>query len=434
MTIKRDIIDKINPFLKREEFLSIIGPRQAGKTTLFSIISNCLSTDLKVSGKHIKYITFEDRKLILEFEKDPVAFVRSYMPEKSGGKFYLFIDEFQYVEEGGQKLKLIFDTVKNIKVFVTGSSSLDIKAQVGKYMVGRILTFSLYPFNFGECLRARDARLEKVYGQGNRELLGWLFDGKEPQKQNGEDMYFPEFKAEYERYCVWGGYPAVWLAQTDTERRKLLSDIYNNYILKDIKTLLELATERNLFLLSQYLAAQTGGIVVFQNLGKTAELDYRNLKKHLSVLYETFICKEVRPFFKNRQKELSKNPKIYFLDIGFRNNLMDNMNPIEKRADAGAIVENACFVRLNQLCEGENKINFWRTKAGAEVDFVVHKGERSIPVEIKYSGFSSGKISKSLVSFISSFSPERAVVLTKNYFGAARSGKTDVLFYPAYYL
>ena len=75
MTIKRDIIDKIIPFLKREEFISIIGPRQSGKTTLFGIISDYLSTDLKIGMDHIKYITFEDRKLILEFEKDTIAFM-----------------------------------------------------------------------------------------------------------------------------------------------------------------------------------------------------------------------------------------------------------------------------------------------------------------------------------------------------------------------
>ncbi len=113
---------------------------------------------------------------------------------------------------------------------------------------------------------------------------------------------------------------------------------------------------------------------------------------------------------------------------------MDNMNPLEKRTDSGAIIENICFARLNELCEGINKINFWRTKAGAEVDFVVHAGEAIIPVEVKYADFPSEKIPKSLTSFINSFKPERALILTRNYFGFIKKEKTEVLFYPAYYL
>ena len=82
-------------------------------------------------------------------------------------KFYLMIDEFQYAQEGGQKLKLIYDTLKGIKIIVTGSSSLDIKAKVGKFMVGRILNFYLYPFNFREYLKALDERLERIYSENN---------------------------------------------------------------------------------------------------------------------------------------------------------------------------------------------------------------------------------------------------------------------------
>jgi predicted AAA+ superfamily ATPase len=120
--------------------------------------------------------------------------------------------------------------------------------------------------------------------------------------------------------------------------------------------------------------------------------------------------------------------------MGFRNNLMENMNGLDKRPDAGAIVENTCFIRLNALWEGINKINFWRTKAGAEVDFIVHLGERIIPVEIKYSDFRQEKLSRSFTSFVDSSKPTQALVLTKNYWGFAKKGRTKVTFAPVYYL
>ena len=224
------------------------------------------------------------------------------------------------------------------------------------------------------------------------------------------------------------------LSKSVTERKKIISDIYDNYVLKDIKTLLELATERNLYLLSQYLSTQIGNIVVYQTLSETARLDYRNLIKHLNILRETFVCQEVRPFFKNRQKELSKNPKFFFYDMGFRNNLIENMNELDKHSDKGAIVENFVFIRLIKLFDQIEKINFWRTKAGAEVDFIIHTEGKIIPIEVKYSPFNSEKISKSLMSFIELFKPERALILTKNYWGFAKRNNTKILFIPIYYL
>lgn len=433
MIIQRDLIYRLKPFIKREEFISIIGPRQSGKTTFLKILQEHLFNELKVNKELVQTVTFEDRRLLMEFEANPVSFIRSFIPEKLNRKFYLMVDEFQYAQDGGQKLKLIYDTVKGIKIIITGSSSLEIKAKVGKFMVGRMLNFYLYPFNFKEYLRAHNKRLEKIYAENNTKVVDYL-EGKQLKIKRGQDLFYDEFIQEYERFSIWGGYPAVALATQQVERKKLLTDIYNNYILKDIKTLLELATEKNLFLLSQYLATQIGNIIRYQNLSQVSGLEYRNLKKHLNILEETFICRQVKPFFKNRQKELSKNPKIYFIDMGFRNNLMENTNTLDKRSDTGAIAENVSFIRLNELREGINKINFWRTKAGAEVDFILHIGDNPIPLEIKYSPFTTEKLSKSLMSFINFFHPQQAVVLTKNYWGMLKKGKTKISFIPIYYL
>lgn len=434
MIVSRDLIKRVEPFLKRREFIAIVGSRQCGKTTLLDLLKEHLVKKMGVDADSIKIITFEDRKFLMEFMEDPVSFVMSFTKPSGSDKFYLMIDEFQYAADGGQKLKLIYDTMKDVKIIVTGSSSLDIKAKVGKFMVGRMLTFSLYPFNFGERLRCVDERLERIYLERSKEIAGCMLRGVKIRVKTGQDLLYREFIRKYEEYAIWGGYPAVTLADDENQRLKIIKDVYNNYILKDIKTVLELPTERNLFLLSQYLAARTGSIVVYQNLGQVSELDHRKLKAHIDVLEETFICSQVRPFFKNRGKELSKNPKVYFIDMGFRNNLVENMGAVEKRPDAGAIIENTCYIRLREMCEDVNKINFWRTKAGAEVDFVVREGAQVVPIEIKYSLFKEARISKSLASFISAFNPERAFVATKNYWGFAKKGKTNIFFIPVYYL
>ena len=163
-------------------------------------------------------------------------------------------------------------------------------------------------------------------------------------------------------------------------------------------------------------------------------MDYRNLKKHLNILYETLVCGELRPYFKNKQKELTKNPKIFFQDMGFRNNLIESFQTPAKRPDAGAVIENTCCVQLHMRFNSFSKMNFWRTKAGAKVDFVLHVGGRSIPLEVKYSLSGKETLTKSLVSFIDTYKPNRALVLTKNYWGRVQRGATEVLFAPVYYL
>lgn len=434
MICPRDLVESIAPFLKRKEYLAIIGPRQSGKTTLLDIIQTHLRKQLITKRDQLAIITFEDRRLLAQFDSDPVAFARSYLPRHAARPFYLMIDEFQYAIEGGQKLKLIYDTVRDLKIIVTGSSSLDIKAQVGRYMVGRMVTFHLFPFNFGEALHMMDRRSNRIYHEGNRKIASWILRNNPVKIKNQIDIFGDELIEHFENYCIWGGFPTVVSADDRNVRRKLLADIYDGYVLKDIKSLLGLATEKNLYLLSQYLATQIGNIIVYQNLGQAAELDFRNLKKHLHILRETFICQELRPFFRNRQKELSKNPKIYFWDLGFRNNLMDDFNTLDKRPDRGAIIENYVFIRLQELSRGFEKINFWRTKSGAEVDFILRVKDQIVPIELKYSNFSSGKITRSLASFIDTFNPALGIVLTKNYWGTMRNKNTNILFAPVYYL
>ena len=268
MLYSRDLIKEVAPFIKRKEFIAVIGPRQSGKTTLFELLREYLLKQLQVKKDAVRLVTFEDRQLLAQFEADPAAFVRSFLPEHGRRVFYLMIDEFQYAQNGGQKLKLIYDTIENLKIIITGSSSLDIKAQVGRYMVGRILTFYLFPFNFGEYLEAADKRMEKIYRENNADLVLPLLKGKRPGFKEGADAFSGEFVRQFEEFAVWGGYPAVVLTKNRDEKIKVLNDIYNNYVLKDVKTLLRLATENNLFRLSQFLAAQIGNIVVYQNLGQ----------------------------------------------------------------------------------------------------------------------------------------------------------------------
>ena len=402
-----------------------------------------LISDLKINPELIKIMSFEDRRILQEFEKKPISFINSWI-SNSEKINYLLIDEFQYAKDGEQKLKFVHDTLKNVKIIITGSSSLEIVSKVKSFMTGRLLTFNMYPFNFNEFLRFKDRRLEKIYCDNTFKIDEIIFNPDNYKKglskevsdnlPSGKDMYFEEFYELFNEYCIWGGYPSVIMSSVKDEKRKVLSEIFNSYILYDIKGLLELNTERELFLLAQILAAQIGSIAVYNNLSIASGLIYRKLIEHLNVLKSTFIIKEVRPYFINKQKELTKNPKIYFLDNGFRNYLIENYNSLNFSPDSGQIFEQYVFIRLNEICSNKGSLHFWRTKAGAEVDFIFLRGNDVVPIEVKFAEFDKPGITKSLASFINIFNPKTSFVVNKNFWGKSVVSNTKVIFIPVYYL
>ena len=110
------------------------------------------------------------------------------------------------------------------------------------------------------------------------------------------------------------------------------------------------------------------------------------------------------PFYTNKTKEITKQPKIYFIDTGMRNSVMKKFD-IEP---AGNLFENYVFSELVKL---GFEPKYWRTKSNAEVDFVIEKDGNSIPIEAKLNA-SPDKIERSLQSFIEAYKPKTAIIVT----------------------
>lgn len=415
MYINRSIEKEIVPFLARKEAIAIIGPRQAGKTTLLKKIEG----SLVLQNKKVKYFNFENASELNLFQTDINSF--SYL-----NKSYdvIIIDEFQYAKEGGKKLKLLVDTTP-IKYIISGSSSLELTFQMGKYMVGRIINFELYPFSFREYLSAVDSDLAELLNEKIPNVLLAKIDSHVFGDEINDRLL-----TYFNKYLLWGGYPAVTLATTDIEKKKLLESIVNNYLLKDIGSLLKLATEDKLQILTKLLATQISNIINYKELSNVSNLKYTSLMNHLSILTQTYIVDLIKPFFTNKRTELVKNPKVYFVDIGFRNFILSDFRNIGHRGDEGALAEN---VVLSELVRKQlNNINFWRTKSGAEVDFIAQVDGKLIPIEVKYSHTKT--IGKNMYSFINKFSPKQAIIFTKSYYSPVKVGETKLSFLPVYYL
>ena len=393
MYYKRELEDKIKAYIDKPEIIAVLGPRQVGKTTLLKKIYE--------ESKNAVFLTFEDIELKLLFEEDIKSFVKLYIePYKT-----IFIDEFQYVKEGGKKLKYIYDTSTGKKLLISGSSAINLGIEAIKYLAGRIFVFYLYSFSFSEFLSAADKPLHNIFieedkfsEQINKKIYKYLLN-----------------------YLVYGGYPRILLAKDDDEKKEVLKNIVNIYLLRDIKDLISIADETQYYKLLKALALQIGNITVYNELAAVSGLDYYKTKRILSIFEKLFLVKFVTPYFSNKRIEISKNPKVFFMDLGIRNAILGDFKLIDDRVDKGALFENYIF---RAFYENDKSVKYYRSKSGAEIDFIIND---KLPVEVK-SKLSKPSVSKSFRSFIQKYNPDKGIILNSNMAGSLLIDKCNVLF------
>ncbi|MHB8279200.1 MAG: DUF4143 domain-containing protein [Candidatus Humimicrobiaceae bacterium] len=129
---------------------------------------------------------------------------------------------------------------------------------------------------------------------------------------------------------------------------------------------------------------------------------------------------------------LKKNSKIYFMDNGLRNTVINNYNLLEMRNDAGNLAENTVFTGL--LKNKFSNIRYWRTINNAEVDFIYESQGKICPIEVKYSKMYKPYYGKSFYNFIKKCILERGLILTRGFWDIQKIDKSMILFAPAWFL
>lgn len=421
----RQIMQKLEKWLNRREIYAIKGPRQSGKTTILKI----LKEKLEKEGERVVFLNFEDMDVLEAFNKNHKEYIKSFITEE--GRYYFLMDEYHYVNEPGKKLKLLYDTFENVKFIVTGSSSLELSSSMAKFLVGRVFFFELLPFSFREFLTAKDERLAKVYGEQHAKILGFLSEGKGFLVP--EDIFLKELMPLVYEYAIFGGYPEAIKAGDAETKREILKNIYDTYISKDVIEFLKFSDAFKYRDIIRILALSTGNLVNYEDICSASRSYYAELRRVLSMLSETYVIKILRPFYTKPRTEVRKAPKVYFFDLGLRNHIVENFSKPETRTDKGAVLENYALVALLHSFP-ETQINYWRSIAKAEVDFVIRTGTGIIPVEMKFQTLNKPKVTRSLISFIKTYKPERALVVTKDFWGERTINETSVKFVPVGYL
>ena len=380
--IQRNIEHIIGKYLDCSEIIAVVGPRQCGKTTLFKQIHQNIQ-----QAKKSKFITFEDPMILGMFDNNIDAFIELYVKTTD----VLFIDEFQYSKNGGKHLKQIYD-LYGIKMFITGSSAIELTVNTLKYLVGRIFSFELYPFDFSEFLSAKN---QDVYDYYRNNFSISLDDISNKSDFDIPVEIFRKLSSLYEEYVLFGGYPRVVLCDDVEEKKQVLTGIYSTFIIREIKDYLGLVEEYKLINFVKALSLQVGNLVEYKNLSDLSGYSFVTVKKYLHFFEQSYVCDMVKPFYTNKQKELVKNPKSFFLDTGLRNVIINDFRFLSQRTDAGSLLENGLYMDLKK--QGY-LLKFWRDKQGNEVDFVVEKEAVKVAIEVKLNA-KQCKSTKSTVIF-----------------------------------
>jgi len=340
------ILEKFNSSKKG---IVIYGARQVGKTTLVNeIIKKLNLRTLVINGDQSRYIDILTSRNLTKIK----SLVSDYE--------MIFIDEAQRIPEIGINIKIILDNLPNLKVIVTGSSSLDLASKISEPLTGRVWSYHLYPISFLE-LSAFKNRAE-------------LDDNLEER-------------------LIYGSYPEIFSYESSLQKLEYLQNISDAYLYRDLLEFGNIKNSSKIRDLLKLLAFQIGSQVSLSELGTSLSMSKDTVARYIDLLEKSFIIFRLSGFSRNLRKEVTKMDKIFFYDLGIRNILIDNLKSLKDRNDSGNLWENFLLIermKLNAIKQNLYSKYFWRTHTGAELDYVEEKNGTLFGFEFK----SGSKISK----------------------------------------
>jgi len=328
---KREILNEIKSLAKEFRVITVLGPRQAGKTTL-----------CKTAFPDYKYVSLEDPDIRLYATEDPRGFLSQYQQ-------YVIFDEVQRVPQLLSYIQTIVDE-DNIKAqfILTGSHQLELSSAIAQSLAGRTARLTLLPLSMSE-LDQKD------------ELNTCLLDGFMPGKHN-DKINTSRFYRSY----------------------------FQTYIERDVRLLINLKDTAKFEKFVRLCAGRVGQLFNQSSLANDVGVSANTINDWVSVLEASFIIYRLQPYYENLGKRLIKSPKLYFIDTGLATWLMGIETNTQMQRDPlrGNLFENLIVIDIlkSKFNQGqEPRMFFYRDSHGNEVDLVIQRGNSLLPIEIKSS-------------------------------------------------
>ncbi len=337
MILEREIKQTVVSDLRYFPAVAILGPRQAGKTTLAKSIissrSDSLYLDLERPSDLAK---LQDAETFLTLHQDKL----------------ICLDEVQLRPDLFPVLRALIDDNKRPGRFlVLGSSSPDLLRQSSETLAGRLSHVFVTPFHWWE-LRKADANLQR-----------------------------------WDRFLWRGGFPDSYLASNDQQSFRWRENYIQTFVERDLRQFgIDLNPQhmRRLWLMCSH---GHGQVINYSKLGQSLDLTHPTIKRHIDIFEATFMMRRLAPFEVNTKKRLVKSPKLYIRDSGILSSLLDldSFDKLYSHPVYGSCWEGFGIENILALLNPRGFYGFFRTHGGDEIDLVVHHKNQLLGFEFKTS-------------------------------------------------
>lgn len=375
--IQRAITEKVLELKDKYPVVSIVGPRQSGKTSL-----------AKEIFPDYAYYNLENLDMLSLAQADPKRFLQI----GSGTK--MIIDEIQKFPDLLSYIQVEVDTKKiDGQFIITGSQNFAISAGISQSLAGRVANFTLLPLSYAELQTSRYA---SQFSQTKQSIL----------------------RGFYPRPLVKS------IAPSDFYR-----DYISTYVERDVRQIVNIGSLALFQKFLQLVAGRVGQLLNLSSLANDVGVTYKTIESWLSVLQASYIVYLLQPYHKNFGKRVIKSPKVYFYDVGLLCHLLriTSEQELGTHFAYGQIFEN--FVLIEQLKKSNNQrkneqLYFWRDSSGSEVDIILDLGEKTRAIEVK----SAQTFNTSMLTALSRWrklDPTRNTLTTLVYSGEAEQLVND---------
>ena len=346
--INREIIKELIDVSNEYPVVTVLGPRQSGKTTL-----------VKMAFPKHKYYSLEDPDVLLLVKSDPRGFFNNLT-----GK--TIIDEVQNYSELLSYIQGIVDK-SNIQgqFILTGSHQLDLHEAIAQSLAGRTSLLTLLPFAIEEI--SQYSNINNAF-----ELI------------------------------LKGGFPRIYEKQMNINR--FYSNYFQTYIERDVRKIINLKNLTQFQTFLRLLAGRVGQLINYSSLSNDIGASSTTIKNWISILQASFIVFELPPLHENLKKRLKKSSKMYFYDTGLVSYLLGLKTKDQVFRDPlrGGLFENFVIIEIMKFFLNSGirpELFFYRDSHNVEVDLLIRNGNSILPVEIKSSSTFSPKFIESINKF-----------------------------------